>query len=73
MSEVRGILQESENCGLSDAEWEKATPWNIWELEGARILTEFEYLFLVFNPKIDAITDLWFLHQSVQLEKVLLL
>jgi hypothetical protein len=72
MSGIRGIGEEAETCGLTDKEWELCRPWNIWELDGARILTQFEYLFLVFNPKIDAVTDLWFLHQSIQLEKVLL-
>lgn len=72
MSGIRGIGEEAEKCGLLDTEWEKVRPWNVWELEGARILTAFEYLFLVFNPKIDAIADLWFLHNSIQMERWLL-
>jgi len=57
---------------LEEYRAENARPWNIHEIEGSVILTEYEYLRLVFNPKLDSIVDLWFLHNSVSMEKWML-
>jgi len=57
---------------LEEQRAEQARPWNLQQLEGAAIQSVFECKRLPFNPKLDAIVDLWFLHNSVSMEKWML-
>jgi hypothetical protein len=44
---------------------EQEYPWNIHELYGMEILSNWDSWHIGFNPKIDDLLDLWFFHNGI--------